>query len=304
MKKDTRSEQKRRLRRRRKLERRRYRALVSSAPSSRLATVAKFNEQSPNEDFATSGKGFIALSDGAGDCGLYADKWSQYLVGELSRKQPITSFEQLDNWVEGIWEPFYNRYEAKAKEGDAMLLNKFYSEGSCATLVAAWLVNKKQCHWMAYGDSLLFHYDKSSGELWHSFTKLGDFDRPPYLISCKDPLVAEGFKHGVIEVKEGSLIFACSDALSELVLMMYQVSKWDEYQAELEALVNEHTSVSPMVQVAREMKLDFWKDLLEPLYESARSNNSFAQLMRRWYDQGLVELDDYTVAFMTPKTPL
>lgn len=264
----------------------------------RIGTVAKFGEQSPNEDYAYGDEGCIALSDGAGGCGLYADRWSKYLVTKLDKNKPIESYEQLDTWVDGIWQAFYDECEAEARRGDAMLLNKFYSEGSCATLVAAWLLQDNQCHWLAYGDSLLFVYNRERGELWHSFTSLADFDKSPYLISCKDPLTEQGFSRGVISLDENSIIFAASDALSHFILMMYQVSKRSEYQEEIDALMHSHNSSSHLVQVAQAMSYRFYEDIIEPLIASTASETAFARQMRSWYDSGLLELDDYTIVFL------
>lgn len=277
----------------------RKRLLPISPPHQNLmATVAKFGEQSPNEDSAYVDERCLVLSDGAGGCGLYADKWSKYLVEQLDKEKPIQSYQQLDEWIDKIWEPFYNQYEAMAKESDAMLLNKFYNEGSCATIVAAWLENHQRCHWIAYGDSVLFHYQKESGKLWHSFSKLADFATPPHLINCKDPLIEDAFKHGEFEIREDSILFAASDSLSFFILMMYQVSKWEKFQDELEALIDGHGSDGQIVEMAKNMQMDFMEDVLQPLIRSAHSNKKFAHLIRIWYDLGLMELDDYTIAFL------
>ena len=71
---------------------------------------------------------------------MFADEWSQYLIEQLPKNKPITSFSELDEWVDSIWESFYNEHEEKAKQGDGILLNKFYNEGSCATIAAAWKI--------------------------------------------------------------------------------------------------------------------------------------------------------------------
>ena len=71
------------------------------------------------------------------------------------------------------------------------LLNKFYIEGSCATVAAAWQTNDDECRWIAYGDSVVSHYNRHTGLLQHSFTRLADFSNPPRLVSCKDPLEEE-----------------------------------------------------------------------------------------------------------------
>ena len=104
----------------------------------------------------------------------------------LPKDAPLCSFAEFDEWVDGIWEAFYNEHEERAKEGDGILLNKFYNEGSCATVAAAWKTNDEECRWIAYGDSVVFHYN------------------PPRLVSCKDPLEEEGFRSGVFHIDNAS----------------------------------------------------------------------------------------------------
>ena len=103
----------------------------------RGVSIAKINDHVVNEDSFFSSEQCIAVSDGAGGCGLFANEWSKYLIGHLPKRQPIITFRELDDWVDGIWEPFYNEHEERAKSGDGILLNKFYNEGSCATIAAS-----------------------------------------------------------------------------------------------------------------------------------------------------------------------
>ena len=161
---------------------------------NRGVSIAKWNDHVANEDSFFSSDTCIAVSDGAGGCGLFADEWSEYLVKHLPKDKPVISFKELDEWVDGIWETFYNEHEEKAKQGDGILLNKFYNEGSCATIAAAWKIHEKVAKWMAYGDSVVFHYSFQTGVLEYSFTKLADFSNPPRLVSCKDPLVIISLK--------------------------------------------------------------------------------------------------------------
>ena len=90
-----------------------------------------------NEDSAIATSNFIAVSDGAGGGGLFADRWSRYLVTKLP-DAPIDDFQGLDKWIDGIWEPFYNECEEQAKIEGGLFLKKFYDEGSFATLVVVW----------------------------------------------------------------------------------------------------------------------------------------------------------------------
>ena len=80
----------------------------------RAISLAKSEEGIINEDAAIAREEVIALSDGAGGGGVFADKWSKYLVEHLP-VEPITDYESFDKWLDGIWEPFYNEWEAKAQ---------------------------------------------------------------------------------------------------------------------------------------------------------------------------------------------
>ena len=101
-------------------------------------SIAKFEDGVLNEDAVFYSPSLIAVSDGAGGGGVFAERWSHYLVYNLQSK-PITSFEELDAWIENIWEQFYNECEAWAKkQQDGLFLKKFYDEGSFATLAALW----------------------------------------------------------------------------------------------------------------------------------------------------------------------
>ena len=87
-----------------------------------------------------------------------------------------------------IWEFYYNKAEESAKKLGGMVLDKFYDEGSFATIAAFWKQNNNTCSWMTYSDSVVFHYDYASKKLTHSFISLADFSKAPYLINCKDEL--------------------------------------------------------------------------------------------------------------------
>ena len=178
-------------------------------------SIGKFEEGLINEDAVIAKDCLIAVSDGAGGGGLFADCWSRYLVEHLP-DEPITDYQAFDNWLDGIWEPFYNECEVKAQKEGGMLLNKFYDECSFATIAVAW----KSGEWVSYGDSVVFCYDKETGNLQHSFTKLVDFNNPPYLINCKDPTDEKGFRYGHFNISRESVVFVTSDALAHYILMM------------------------------------------------------------------------------------
>ena len=266
---------------------------------NRGVSIAKWNDHVANEDSFFSSDTCIAVSDGAGGCGLFADEWSQYLIEQLPKNKPVTSFTELDEWVDGIWETFYNDHEERAKEGDGILLNKYYNEGSCATIAAAWITEEKICKWMAYGDSVVFHYSKETGVLEHSFTKLSDFSNPPRLVSSKDPLEEEGFSSGDFYLDESSVVFAASDALSHYIMMMYELSKSKEYGAELAEEYLKASGNSQLLKTAEMLRLNFTNKVIVKLLQVSDSQLTFEEYLKKLYRQGVIDIDDFTICWMS-----
>ncbi len=259
----------------------------------RAISLAKFEKDIVNEDAAIAKENVIAVSDGAGGGGVFAERWSQCLVNHLPDK-PIKNYKAFDKWIDGIWEPFYNNCEKEAKKIGGLFLNKFYDEGSFATLVAVW----KNGVWISYGDSVAFCYNKKTGELQHSFTRLADFNNPPYLINCKDPLYEKGFRCGKFKVTKDSVIFAVSDALAHYTLMKYEVSHKDKFTEELQEAINAQTKNSNFIKTAMASDdIDFEKDVIKKLqncYTSPFLQNHIKGLKKK----GLIGHDDYSFAIM------
>lgn len=254
-------------------------------------SVHKFEKNVLNEDAAIAKKNVIAVSDGAGGGGVFAERWSRYLLKNLPTS-PISSFEELDVWVDSIWEHFYNECEEEAKKRGGLFLEKFYDEGSFATLAAAWKISDTEWKWMTYGDSVVFCYDKKDGTLDYSPIRLTDFNKPPYLISDKDPLKEEGFKQGNFKFTEDSIVFAATDALSHYILMMYELSKMDVYEQEVEEAIEAKTKNSNYIETALNMNCSF-SDVLIGLLDRTID---FRVRLRKLEKEGLLGHDDYSLA--------
>ena len=258
----------------------------------RAITIAK-EWDIPNEDAVKATPKWIAVSDGAGGGGVFANLWSKYLVEHLPDK-PIKSFKSFDNWIDGIWEPFYNDCEKKAQKEGGMLLNKFYDEGSFATLVAVWDTGQ----WISYGDSVAFCYNRKTGLLQHSFTRLADFNKPPYLINCKDPLNRKGFRHGKFEIDDDCMVFAASDALAHYILLRYMVANKDRFTDELSEAIKAQTKNSNFIKTAlRLRKRDFAKDVIQKL-DSCRYKILLGTHIERLKKMGFIGYDDYSLAIL------
>lgn len=259
----------------------------------RAITLTKFEEGIINEDAVIAKKEVIAVSDGAGGGGVFADLWSKYLVEHLPDK-PIKSYKAFDKWIDGIWEPFYNDCEEKAKAEGGMFLNKFYDEGSFATMMAVW----KGGQWISYGDSVAFCYNKKTGEMQHSFTCLSDFNNPPYLINCKDPLDENGFRCGKFDIDDDCVVFVASDTLAHYILMMYEVFYKDRFAEELQAAINAQTKNSNFVKTAMAIEgLDFERDVVNKLL-NCPSWPILQSHIKGLKKRGLIGHDDYSLVIM------
>ncbi len=259
----------------------------------RAISLAKFEKDIVNEDAAIAKENVIAVSDGAGGGGVFAERWSQCLVNHLPDK-PIVNYKAFDKWIDGIWEPFYNECETNAKAIGGMFLNKFYDEGSFATLAAVW----RNGQWISYGDSVAFCYNRKRKELQHSFSRLADFNRPPYLINCKDPLDKNGFRSGLFAVDNDSTIIVASDTLAHYILMMYEVSYKDRFGEELLEAIDAQTKNSNFIKTAMSVDvLDFEKDVIQKLQNCNRVF-LLANHIKGLKKKGLIGHDDYSIAFL------
>ena len=262
-----------------------------------ISVSKDFGTVETNEDAALARENVIAVSDGAGGGGVYAECWSRYLLENLP-DTPIESFAMLDAWIDGIWERFYQESEVKAQQQGGMFLNKFYDEGSFTTLAAAWRVSDDECRWMAYGDSVVFCYDKSTDELRHSFTQLGDFSKPPYLINSKDPLKEGGFRGGSFKTSPSCIVFAASDALSHAILALYEASHQADYGEELAAAINLHTRNSALVKSVLDLREVNFGKRITALINACADENKFKKLIQKMKTAAIIATDDYSLAVM------
>lgn len=267
---------------------------------SRCISIVKPEEKAINEDSVIAKPSCIAVADGAGGGGVFAERWSQYLLENLPEK-PIISFEQLDNWVDGIWEQYYNDCEQLAKVmGGGMLLSKFYDEGSFSTLAAIWEHEGKMI-WCSYGDSVAFHYNRSTGELRYSIKGISEFDHPPYLISCNDPLKEEGFSCGEFLKTDNSIYFVASDALAHYILMMFMASHLNDNAGELSTAINEHSKNSIYVRTAMQLRKVNFDKVLTKMLNCIPHKTNMERHLEKLRKQHLLAVDDCSIAVVYVK---
>ena len=265
----------------------------------KIFTLGKIGENSVNEDAALLTDEVLAVSDGAGGGGLYAEKWSRYLLDKLP-KTPLTSADDLDNWIDGIWQPFYDECETAAKQQGGLTLQKFYDEGSFATLAAVWKVSDTQYKWLTYGDSVAFCYNKKTDVMEYSISGLTTFNDAPFLINFLDKINPQGVTTGSFEISGDSVLIVATDALSHYILMMYMLSHKDLYANELQRAIKSATKNSNFILAVSSLpKIDFYNDVIKKLF---LSDYNLKRHLTKLYKDGLLALDDYSVVVATRKT--
>ena len=121
------------------------------------------NVERLNEDAWSHQENVVAVADGAGGTGLFADKWARKLVNSIP-SEPFSNTKNIENWISGFWEDFYNQHFDKV-QSDVWKLKKFEAEGSAATLSVLWHIGDAEYIYESYGDTALFVYNKELGEL-------------------------------------------------------------------------------------------------------------------------------------------
>lgn len=250
-----------------------------------------------NEDAVLADCNRIAVSDGAGGGGLFADKWASFLLEKLPM-HPIHSFKALDDWINTIWESFYIELESMAKSLGSVELNKFYDEGSLATLSALW-VKESDIEWINYGDSAVFCYDFRSKELYTSIKNPRAFNDAPYLININAPLIAGGFEKGTFSIGKHKLYFCATDALAHYILVSYMAANKSVYGKEIDELEGARSKNSNFIKsICSEQEIEFEKDVIIKILDCAESESDFAMLMNKLMVSGKLAYDDCSIAFL------
>ena len=135
--------------------------------------------------------------------------------------------------------------------------------------------------------------------LEHSFDQLQDFNNPPYLINCKDPLQPEGFKSGSFKGDENSVYFVASDTLAHYILMMYLMTDIEQNESQLNAAIEAHSKNSMIIKTALLLKKNDFSEVIKKLLNCANNSSNFKRHIESLKRKGLIGHDDYSLAVLS-----
>jgi len=148
---------------------------------------------------------------------------------------------------------------------------------------------------MTYGDSVVFCYNKATDSLTHSFTKLSDFNKPPYLVNYNHELSRAGFRHGTFNFGDNDMLFCASDALAHYIIMVYELAHQELFENELQEAAQAETKNSTYIQTASNMSLSFENEIRTLV--NCRNSYLFERHFKKLLRNRLIALDDYSFCY-------
>lgn len=259
--------------------------------------------ETANEDAVRATGRLLAVADGAGGTGIYAGEWARYLVACLP-EQPITTFEGLDTWLAGIWQPFFERYREQPASPE--VLAKFMEEGSAAALAAIWLPENpdEPATALAFGDSVALCYDPQHHTLSSTHPDLAAFAGAPTLLNWKTEPRPEGLSICEWPAHPEAVLLVCSDALAQYLLGAFALQRDDaESRAALTQLRQQPHRLAAYLEKLTDAGFDrknWYTEVLRPLLDAAQDAALFRSHLYERCAAGWLLPDDYALAAVVP----
>lgn len=260
------------------------------------------NYLSENEDavFVSNDGQRFALSDGAGGTGVETHRWSRYLLEKLP-ETPIKSFEELCLWQDGIWQTYFDTIEANLKDNAPDALDKFYTEGSSATLVGVWVEVKgrgKKAHVLSYGDSVVCLFREKTNEIFTNIMDLSVFLESPFLLNSNDAPVNHGY-YETWNIKKGDVLLIASDTIGQFLMSsFYILQESEKHQKVFETIKNSPVRFADIFQNIEkyyEKNTYNWQTVLNELWDNITVEEKFKRYTDTLRHFGIMGLDDYSV---------
>jgi hypothetical protein len=253
-------------------------------------SIAKWDEHE-NEDqwkYHPETQSFV-LADGAGGIGIFSKQWAEKLT------QSLRTIDNPEDFLQKIYQlkiEFYKQQEEFLEANPQYFAEKFFEEGSAATLLLAQITNDK-IKLFAYGDSGLFIFNPHTNHVKTNL-KTEHFTDYPTLINCKDPYIKkECIFFDTHCSNEGDLLILGSDALAKYLYLIYLFeSKNKEI---LENIKNTQTFISEIIHRMQQKQLPSFSEAIQHFQGALQTEENFTMYCKQLYDEGFIEYDDYTL---------
>jgi serine/threonine protein phosphatase PrpC len=254
-------------------------------------SIAKWGE-TENEDswFFHHNTSCFTLADGAGGVGLFSKEWAQTLAESIEH---LPSNNGVLKKIHELKIDFYNRQEAFLEKNPEYFSDKFFEEGSAATLLVSQLAEGQKIKTLAYGDSGFFLYHSRENSL-ETNIKPDHLIDLPILLNSKEPSTREdALFYDELSYEPGDTLILVSDALAQYLFLihLFECRKHDI----LDLLLSQQTSVSDKVRKLQRRELFSFFETIQQFKFALTSENSFSEHCKNLFDEGLIDYDDYTM---------
>lgn len=263
----------------------------------------KSEEENQDQYHIAPNNNLAAIADGAGGYGAYVGQWADTLLKNL----PTETFENpqaLHQWLMPIATQFFEQYQPIAQQHD-FTYAKFLDEGSAATLTAAWLnPNTQQLNIWLYGDSPYILLDpQNTLQMPPSLSQLSAFsNKTQHLNWNADHPFKPNHAHTCqLTLNTHQTLLLATDALAQFILIRYLLSQPNNPQCnqQLTNALQQNGLQAQLISTNKNLDTPF-DQLIKQLLGTLQTpnnppNNAFKTLLYQWFDQGLIEEDDYTL---------
>lgn len=260
-----------------------------------------FIQNTQNEDFVRVDyvQNIYILSDGAGGMGVESHLWSEYLANRMT-VEPIKDYDAFNNWFENIWEFYFTNLKDKHSVSSPDLYYKLVSEGSAATLIAAWVGND-ELTWLAYGDSVIMHLSGTKSSLLSCNMRMEEFLTNPKLLNFLEQPNQDELKFDSKNLVAGDIVLIASDAIGQYLLGLHHLLHPDSDTIKsVEYILSTPYRYANLLEtlqnnLALQADSELWKRVLEELWEALADEKSFRQYTNKQLAEKLLAIDDYSL---------
>jgi serine/threonine protein phosphatase PrpC len=253
----------------------------------------------------------LALSDGAGGVGVFCGEWARALVAAQPEKPfgGLAAGSDAKTWFLNVSESFYKSKSPALEAADSLVREKFFFEGSYATLLFCWIANAEdKFYYIATGDTTLFQF-RTSGDDYilntvYPIDSQQNLFAAPRLLNWKlDPGVDWIVKEDSFQ--EGDVLILCTDALSRwLLLRLFALHTEGLTGLLTETLLGDLDSLQKSRSTIETPGITTTRQLLAALQAATepKEEPTFQQLVTELAQTGDLEEDDYSLIFIKKTT--
>lgn len=238
----------------------------------------------------------LAISDGAGGAGIFCGEWARRIT-KAQPDKPFDSEQMANDWWLTASATFYQDKSTQLDDADPLAREKFYAEGSYATLLFAWLfIREKRLYYTGAGDTTLFLFrlyddDYAIHKVFPIATQ-PDLKAAPQLLNWRRHTPIDWTVHEA-GLEDKDMLIICTDALARWLLL--QLLSLDT--PGLQEVLSE-TLLADMKARPAATPHATTRALLETLEANTTTEEQFRSFTETLLQSGHLEEDDYSLILL------